>query len=151
VRASVLSPRRSKTERPPEWNGAEGYHAGGTEGLKESARPGYLQVLERLRGSLPQVQPNTAFWNAMSGLVEEVRHAGAEPVFAIAPTLNERENISGVPGGAAFIPLNDPNTYAALYDPELHYDGWHLNDRGAHDFTRILAEQFVAKTGAGKK
>lgn len=151
VVAAMLAPLRAKANRLPEWDGAEGYHAGGAEGLSETARKGYLINVERLRKGLTPVKPNGAFWNAMTQLIEDVRRAGAEPVFAIAPTLNERENISEVPGGAALIALNDPVKYPVLFDPDLHYDGWHLNERGAHDFTRILAEQFAAKSGASSK
>ena len=85
----------------------------------------------------------------MRDIVADVCKAGAEPIFVIAPTLNERENFAAIPGGAALIPLNDPQKYPRLFDPDLHYDGWHLNERGAHDFTRDLAEQFAAKTAAG--
>jgi hypothetical protein len=147
VVSSLLVPRRLKDTRPPDWDGAEGYHSGGDQGLTGSARAGYLVTVNRLREGLATVKPNAAFWNAMSRLVEDVRRAGAEPIFTIAPTLNERENIGEVPGGAALIALNDPVKYPVLFDPDLHYDGWHLNEKGAHDFTRLLAEHFVAKTG----
>jgi hypothetical protein len=149
--SSMLTPRRAKAERPPEWDGAEGYHTGGTDGLKGEARAGYMITVDRLSKDLPAIKPNPAFWKAMSGIVEDVRRAGAEPVFAIAPTLNERENISEVPGGAVLIALNDPSKYPRLFDPDLHYDGWHLNERGAHDFTQVLAEEFAEKTGANNR
>jgi hypothetical protein len=141
-----LDVQRQKRPRPPEWAGAEGYHPGGTQGITGEARVTYLRAVDRLRRVLRPATPAAAFSRALAGIVAAVRRAGAEPIFVIAPSLNERENLVAIPGGAALIPLNDPQAYPLLFDPDLHYDGWHLNERGAHDFTRILAEQFAAKT-----
>ncbi len=144
--AEKLEMRRTKKPKPPEWHADEGYHPGGVVGLTGEARASYLRIVERLKRGIPPAAPAPAFAKAMEEIVAEVRAAGAEPIFVIAPTLNERENLLTIPGGAPLIPLNDPQKYPVLYDPDLHYDGWHLNERGAHVFTRILAEQFAAKT-----
>lgn len=146
-----LLPLRRKAERKPDWHDAHGYFPGGREGMTGKARESYLIMVKRLSQGLPPITPNQPLWKAMSAIVDDVRRAGAEPIFAIAPTLNERENFASAPGGAAIIAFNDPNKYPRLFDPDLHYDAWHLNERGAHDFTQALAEQFAAVMAARKR
>jgi len=88
------------------------------------------------------------FREALHDLIADVRRAGAEPIFVIAPTINAAENFTEIPDGAAVFALNDPAQYPELFNPEKHYDAWHLNEKGAVDFTAILAQKFVERRKA---
>ncbi|NES66447.1 MAG: hypothetical protein F6K24_14905 [Okeania sp. SIO2D1] len=39
--------------------------------------------------------------------------------------------------------LDNPETFPTLYQVESRWDFTHLNDRGAREFTRFMAEQFA--------
>ncbi|MGV3531986.1 MAG: hypothetical protein ACO1QR_06415, partial [Chthoniobacteraceae bacterium] len=104
---------------------------------------GYEETVARLRRNLSQSPVGPVFRGAIAELVRDIRAAGAEPVFVIAPTLNARENFTGLPEGVALFAFNDPNEHPVLFDPAMHYDGWHLNGRGAAVFTDLLAERFA--------
>ena len=82
------------------------------------------------------------FRAALSDLIEEIRSVGAEPVFVIAPTLSHAENFTEIPGGVTVFALNDPARFPELFNPDKRNDSGHLNEKGAVDFTRILAEKF---------
>ena len=79
----------------------------------------------------------------MTVLIAEVRAAGAQPIFVLSPTVLGREFFAPPPTGAQFIAFNDPQKYPQLYDPEVRYDTWHFNPRGAALFTDLLAERFA--------
>ena len=81
----------------------------------------------------------------MGEIVAAVRARGLEPVFVITPSLNPKENFASLPGSPRLLRLNDPRQYPQLYDPDLYYDPWHFNPRGAALFTRLLAERFAAE------
>jgi hypothetical protein len=54
------------------------------------------------------------------------------------------ENLAqGLPDGLTVFRFNRPQDYPQLYVPETHYNGGHLNEAGAHEFTRLLAGLFV--------
>ncbi len=137
-----LNPRPAR-RRPYTWADTAGFEAGPDRELEGKVREGYLATVERLKASLPPQPVRPIFRQALREIIADVRRAGAEPIFVIAPTLNARENFTDIPDGAAVIALNDPNQHPELFDPAKHYDGWHLNPRGAIDFTAILARKFL--------
>lgn len=139
----LLERQQSSPEAEPEWVGQAGFRVGPSTPLTAEAEAAFLEAVEEMRRGLPAVAPAATFERALGEMVAEVRNAGAEPVFVCAPSTNRRENLSGVPGRAAYWPFIDPGKYPALYDPAVHYDQWHLNEQGAHLFTREVAARFA--------
>jgi hypothetical protein len=102
---------------------------------------GYAQNLEPL--ALPE-----HLRKELRDLVAAVRAAGAEPIFFITPSTTRPENFADLRGqgvDAELITFKDPARYPALYDPAQHFDGPHLNERGARELSRLLAEEFAAR------
>ncbi|MGV3531816.1 MAG: hypothetical protein ACO1QR_05555, partial [Chthoniobacteraceae bacterium] len=112
---------------PKEWRGTEGFDVGPDTPMIGAELKGYEETVARLRRNLSQSPVGPVFRGANAELVRDIRAAGAEPVFVIAPTLNARENFTGMPEGTALFAFNDPNEHPVLFDPAMHYDGWHLN------------------------
>ena len=131
------------THKAPAWLGGEGYAPGPDVPLAGKELAEYNAAVKLLRTGLLHTDPGPVLTRAMTEIIQAVRAAGAEPIFVIAPTIHRLENWTGVPAGAALYTFNDPQQYPELFDPLIHYDSWHLNERGAHIFTRLLAERFV--------
>ena len=94
----------------------------------------------------PPVPVRPVFRDALREVIADVRSAGAEPIFVIAPTINPVENYGGIPDDAAVWSFNNPGEVPALYEPAHRYDLWHLNHQGAVQFTALLAERFALLT-----
>ncbi|MEA3208641.1 MAG: hypothetical protein QOE70_1698 [Chthoniobacter sp.] len=140
-----LAPKPPR-KRAYTWEATAGYEAGPDHGMTGKIREGYLSTVERLGRQLPPAPVRPVFRDALRDLIADVRRAGAEPIFVIAPTINGRENFTEIPDGAAVFALNNPAEYPELFNPDHHYDAWHLNEKGAVDFTAILAKKFIGQT-----
>jgi hypothetical protein len=140
----LFAPKPAR-RKPFTWAKYAGFEAEPAAGLTGPAREEFLDRVASLRARLAPSTPRPIFREALSGIIRDVRRAGAEPIFVIAPTLNVSENFESVPDGAALIPLNNPTEFPELYDPDHHYDPWHLNEKGAVDFTAILARRFLER------
>jgi hypothetical protein len=134
----------------PSWANTAGYEPGPARGMEGKLRDGFVLTVDRLKSELPEYPVRPVFRDALHALIADIRRAGAEPIFVIAPTINSRENFTEIPDGAMVIPLNKPAEHPELFDPAKHYDAWHLNPQGAVDFTTLLSEKFVEKTTAKK-
>jgi hypothetical protein len=77
-------------------------------------------------------------------VAEEVRRAGAIPVFLMTPlTMQIKLGFrpeSGIAGNV--MSFNDARAYPQLYRKEMRIDGSHLNGVAAEEFTRLIAENF---------
>jgi hypothetical protein len=77
-------------------------------------------------------------------VAEEVRRAGAIPVFLMTPlTMQIKLGFrpeSGIAGNV--MSFNDARAYPQLYRKEMRIDGSHLNSVAAEEFTRLIAENF---------
>src|SRR5260221_7894683 len=85
--------------------------------------------------------------NELRDLAATVRATGAVPIFVITPSTTRAENFADLRAqgiDADLISFKDPARFPALYDPALHFDGPHLNERGARELSRLLAEQAAA-------
>ncbi len=147
LQAALTTPKGWK--QPKEWAGREGFNPGPDTPMVEPQLTGYQDTVARLRRSLPPNPVGPVLRSGMADLIRDIRQAGAEPVFVIAPTLNARENFTDLPEGAALLAFNDPNRFPVLFEPETHYDGWHLNERGAQSFTELLARRFRTEVLTG--
>lgn len=83
--------------------------------------------------------------SACRQVAEEVRRAGAIPIFLITPlTMQIKLGFrpeSGIAGNV--MSFNDARAYPQLYRKEMRLDGNHLNSVAAEEFTRLVAENFL--------
>lgn len=85
--------------------------------------------------------------NELRDLAATVRAAGAVPIFFVTPSTTRAENFTDLRAqgiDADLISFKDPARFPALYDPALHFDGPHLNERGARELSRLLAAEVAA-------
>ena len=131
-------------KKPYSWEATAGFEAGPPHGMEGTIREGFVTTVERLKKGIAPMPVRPVFRAALQDLIAEIRGAGVEPIFVIAPTINGRENFTELPSEAAVFALNNPAEFPELFNPDKHYDAWHLNEKGAVDFTAILAEKFNA-------
>ena len=84
----------------------------------------------------------------LSLIVEQVKVAGAIPIFIVSPTLNQQDELHRAHAQQVIptlIAFDNPMAYPELYELALRYDELHLNEKGAQLFSRLLAEQFVTE------
>jgi hypothetical protein len=82
--------------------------------------------------------------HAYRQLAEEVRKAGAIPIFLVTPVARQikigfRPEFG--PEGA-LMSFNNARAYPQLYRREMRFDSDHLNSVAAEEFTRLVAENF---------
>lgn len=139
--AATVLPRRP--ERAELWLGRGGFLPEDDRAITPAELPGYRETVARLARGVPPQPANALYRAALDDLMAEVRRAGAQPVFLITPTLSEAERFTGLPEGVPVFSFADPAQYPALYAPENRYDAWHLNGKGAAEFTSQLARRFA--------
>ena len=134
-----------KKSKLPRWARQGGYESQEeVEPWSEGAKASYARQVEAVRASLSPQTLRPGFAVALREIIGEVRRAGAEPIFVIAPTIRPEENlVTGVPEDVTVFAFNRPDDYPILYEHTTHYDPGHLNEKGAREFTRLLAERFV--------
>lgn len=133
-------------KKPYAWEPHAGYDAELTQTLPEDMLPRFTADTARMKKLGPPIPVRPVFREALREIIADVRRAGAEPIFVIAPTINPVENYGGIPDGAPVWAFNNPTEFPALYEPAHHYDLWHLNHQGAMKFTALLAARFAALT-----
>ena len=83
--------------------------------------------------------------DAYRDLAEEVRKAGATPIFLVTPLTMQIElgfrPESGIAG--TVMSFNNARAYPQLYRNEMRIDRSHLNIMAAEEFTRLVAENFL--------
>ncbi len=139
----ILAPKQPR-KKPFAWEEVAGFEPGPDRALEGAELKSFQRTVERLQQDLPPAPVRPVFREALGDLIRDVRRAGAEPIFVIAPTINFRENFTEVPGNVAVFAFNRPAEQPELFNPDKHYDSWHLNEKGAVDFTALLAAKFRA-------
>jgi hypothetical protein len=141
--ARRLRPPDRKKPSIKKWEPFEGYETGHGDVIDGEELRRYNESMSDYRRTKP---PNTAragFLETATKIASMVRASGAEPIFVLAPTIDQRENVVALLKNVTVFSFADPVAYPALYDPQNHYDSWHLNHRGAEIFTNLLAERFA--------
>ena len=141
---SLLAPPKERPEDKEGWIETEGFRAEPNQDIPAADLSKYMTAVNTLREMNRPAPMSPLFLGEVQKVAAETRARQAEPIFVIAPTLNPGENYPPLPGGLPLLAFNDPSRFPALYDPAVHYDGYHLNEKGAVIFTRLLAEQFAA-------
>ena len=144
-----LAPRPAR-KKPYSWEDHAGYEAEPERPMSPNIHAEFLAGVDLMKRRLAPEAMRPVFRDALREVIADVRRAGAEPIFVIAPTINPRENFTEIPAGAAVWAFNNPLDHPVLYEPERHYDSWHLNQKGAVDFTALLATRFVERTRAAR-
>jgi len=110
--------------------------------MSEAEAVAYEAGLERAvaQAEFTPVTPSTE--QAYRQWADEVRKAGATPIFLVTPTTAQTKlgfrPESGI--GGAIMPFNDVKGYPQLYRNEIRFDADHLNGTGAEEFTRLIAD-----------
>ena len=133
----------SKHPYPPRWAGLGGFEPLVESGLTGERREKYLNVVSSFKAGLPRKPARAVFFDACNEIAEEVQRTGAEPIFILAPTTGTGENRFRLPDGITVFDFNDPAQYPILFDADLRYDEWHLNEKGAIAYTHLIAQHFV--------
>jgi hypothetical protein len=83
--------------------------------------------------------------HAYRQVAEDVRRAGAIPIFLITPLTMQIKLGFRPESGIAdnVMSFNDARVYPQLYRKEMRLDGNHLNSVAAEEFTRLVAENFL--------
>lgn len=138
---AVLGPRRNTSDPFDEWRVTEGYRS---EPDKGKVDDDYAAAVEHMRRDKKPKSMTPLFHDAVAKIAVEVRAAGVEPIFVVTPTINPNERYGDLPSGYKLFSYVDPDEYPELYNPDTHFDDWHLNDKGAAEFTRTLASEFAS-------
>jgi hypothetical protein len=133
----------SNAERPPDWVQTAGFEPNSKDPLPADAVQQFVETVAELKKGLSKQRMRPVFYDAVKEMAAEVRRAGAEPVFVLAPTMSVKENWGGLPPGVTLLAFNDPTQYPLLFDPDLHFNAWHLNERGAVPYSHLLARRFT--------
>jgi hypothetical protein len=82
--------------------------------------------------------------HAYRQVAEEVRRAGAIPIFLVTPLTMQIKLGFRPESGIAnnVMSFNDAKAYPQLYRKEMRLDGSHLNSVAAEEFTKLIAESF---------
>lgn len=131
-----------KPARTPRWRARAGFLPENDRQISAAGLPDFLARVAGLRLAPPATPVSAHYYEALQALVAEVRRAGAQPIFLITPSLGG-EDLTGLPAGVPVFAFTDPAKYPTLYEPDRHYDEWHLNEWGAAELTSLLAQRFV--------
>ena len=114
----------------------------------ERARADFARQVAAVTDALPPRSARPGFTVALQELVVDLRESGIEPIFVIPPTVRPEENLVGaLPEGLTIFHFNRPAEYPQLFLPENRVESRHLNERGASEFTRLVAERFADHVG----
>jgi hypothetical protein len=127
----------------PKWADANGFEPLVERRLTGARLQRYLGVVASFKAGPPREPARAVYFDACREIAAEVRRAGAEPVFILAPTSGTNENRFELPEGIPVLDFNDPAQYPLLFGADLRYDEWHLNEIGAIAYTRLVAQHFV--------
>ncbi|NEQ41422.1 MAG: hypothetical protein F6K40_36600 [Okeania sp. SIO3I5] len=109
----------------------------------------YYQRVDKLK------QRNTASINfsktyslkVLKNMCARIEEQGIQPIIFISPTLEYQEQtaieLSKRYNKSVVFAFNNPEIFPTLYQVESRSGFAHLNDRGAREFTRFMAEQFA--------
>lgn len=109
----------------------------------------YYQRVDKLK------QRNTASINfsktyslkVLKNMCAPIEEQGIKPILFISPTLEYQEQtaieLSKRYNKSVVFAFNNPEIFPTLYQIESRSGFAHLNDKGAREFTRFMAEQFA--------
>lgn len=81
----------------------------------------------------------------LARITQAIRGAGAEPIFLESPSLHTEHDFQAAKQLGiidTLLSYKDPQRFPQLYRADQRHDADHLNEAGAREFTRLLAEDF---------
>ncbi len=148
--AELLRPLISPTKpwrEPRPWESSGGFLPQPFRVMPAAEETAFLRAVERTRErGLPARQLEPALVDELRSLAREVHAAGARLVLVIPPSVEPGDgspNLAALGIEADLLAFNDPARTPRLFEPSLHTDPRHLNERGAAEFTRMLAADFA--------
>ena len=114
----------------------------------------YRKDLAELRAQ-PRKPLDAASEAALRKFAERITRVGATPIFVVPPNSTPiRSEFAATASGTtapALLAFDDPDEFPALYQIDRRADLIHLNDRGAREFSEILAEHLAARFLPGRR
>jgi hypothetical protein len=116
--------------------------------MSEAEAVAYEAGLERAiaQAGFSRLSPSTE--QAYRQWAGEVRKIGATPIFLVTPTTVQTKLESGIAGTVML--FNDAKSYPQLYRNEIRVDADHLNETGAEEFTRLIADNLSRLINEGQ-
>ena len=110
--------------------------------------PGYRRSVQALRSLSPADGSGDAFLaDCLQALAGRLADRGATLVLVLNPGLEPRGELRALarrPDFPLLLAFNDPDRYPGLYELDRRFDRFHLNGRGAAEFTEALAREYLA-------
>ena len=132
----------TEREEKSKWDSTSGFEPQPASPLSGAVLAEYEKRREALRAERPVLKLRPGLIAMAEAMSENVRKAGAEPIFILPPEATYG-SVEGWPEGIRLIAFNDADRYERLYDPVLRHDPMHFNLEGAKLFTHLLAERFA--------
>lgn len=110
----------------------------------------YLAGLDAIDSSNElQVEIDRLELEPLQSLQAAIRRAGAEPIVVVTafPYATPAHYALARSGVIRLIAMNSPSRYADLYRPDRRFDGLHLNERGAIEFSRLFGLRLARTIG----
>jgi hypothetical protein len=85
-----------------------------------------------------------------STYADRIRSRGAVPVFVVPPVVGRLPVNSSAGAAADILAFDDPAAYPNLFRADVRIDVGHMNRTGAEQFSRLLAQRFVADLHDGR-
>ncbi len=144
IGSSKTTTPAKKRKRQSQWIGARGFVPMREDKLDDVEK--YHAALAAYREVPVHARLSEPFRQRLQTLVATVKGHGSRPVFVITPSLNARSRLvslreQGI--DADLIALNDAERFPTLFEDAVRVDGAHLNRAGAHELTRLMAEEFA--------
>lgn len=134
---------QSKLELGPK---QDGYRLAGAAMSAELAAGFQQRLAQELSGSRSKIlDPSTD--QAYRHAAEQIRHAGANPIFIVTPILWQsplRFRQSPPPG--PLLSFNDAKAHPSLYKSGVRVDDSHLTKEGSDEFTRLIARELLRQS-----
>lgn len=103
---------------------------------------------ERVKKPVPYESLAPVGQENLDRIVKLIRHAGATPVFVLAPAVSPIVFVPREPAKDLFLDFSDIHTWPELYRHENRADTGHLTKSGSELYTRYIAEGWLASRGA---
>jgi hypothetical protein len=120
--------------------------------MSDAEAVAYEAGLERAVAQAESRFLSAAAEHAYRQWADEIRKTGAIPIFLAPPTTAQTKLGFRPESGSAgaMMLFNDKKNYPQLYRNEIRFDADHLNETGAEEFTRLIADNLSRLINDGR-
>ncbi len=123
----------------------DGYRFAG-DAMSAERAASFEQRLAQEVSAATQKYLDPATENGYRDAAEEIRTAGAAPIFVVTPIIFQTTSrFRQSPPPAPIIAFNDARKYPTFYDVKFRIDDGHLTRPAAENLARVLAQEFVRR------